>query len=951
MNIKNIRACCLLFAASMLHSAAIKAQTNKDSLVNVAFKTVAREDLPGAVTSINVTELLKKNYATYSLDNLQSLVGGYTGNIWGQAPLILVDGIPRRATDVRPVEIETITILKGASSVVLYGSNASKGVVLITTKRGTVKPLSIDVRANSGWFFPKAYPSYLKAADYMTLYNEASRNDGVAERYTQDQINATAAGTNPYRYPDVDFFNSAYLKKAYTRQDVTTEISGGNEFARYYTNFGASYNNSIMNFGEQKKNNDFNFNIRANVDMNLTSWLTASTDAVAIFNNNYTGRGNFWGASATMRPNWFSPFIPISMFSAGNAGLKTIADNSNHLIDGQYLLGGISTDQTNAFADNLAAGYIKTRNRTLMYNVGATADLGSAVKGLKFKTVYSMDYTSLYSEAYQVSYATYEPTWATVDGKDVITSLRKYNNDLSSTNEYVGQTAYTQTMSLRSQFNYDRTFASNHNITGTLLGWWYLTQFSSDADNNGGSTYHPIRNTNLGFQAGYNFKKRYYVDFSAAVVHSAKMPPGKRNALSPTVTVGWRISDEAFFKNKVTFVDNLKLNASYANIKQDLDITGFRPDGTTPTDYYLYQGYYGNNGQLGGWYPWRDGASGGFTSISGQGTNPDFTFVRRNEFRVGLEASLLKGAITMDVNYFRQNTNGLLTRGVLTYPSWFSGNGDFRPWLNYNNDRRTGVDFAVNLNRKLGEVQYSIGVTGMVFNSTAVRRDEIYLDAYQNRAGKALDAYWGYISDGFFQDQADIDGHARQTFGGTLKPGDIKYRDVNNDGVVDGKDQVNLGRNGWAANPFNYGINLTVKWRHFTLFALASGQTGAIGFKNSSYYWVRGTSKFSDAVWGRWTEATKNTADYPRLTTTAGNNNYQNSTFWMYKTNRFNLSRVQLTYDFNNDLFKNSVIHGLSVYVLGDNLLVLSKERKLMETNIGTAPQYRFYNLGIRASF
>jgi hypothetical protein len=239
----------------------------------------------------------------------------------------------------------------------------------------------------------------------------------------------------------------------------------------------------------------------------------------------------------------------------------------------------------------------------------------------------------------------------------------------------------------------------------------------------------------------------------------------------------------------------------------------------------------------------------------------------------------------------------------------------------------------------------------MVFNSQAVRRDEIYLDAYQTRAGKPLDAYWGYISEGFFQNQADIDGHARQTFGGTLKPGDIKYRDVNNDGIVDSKDQVNLGRNGFAVNPFTYGVNLTVKWRHFTLFALANGQTGGIGFKNSSYYWVRGTSKFSDAVWGRWTEATKNTADYPRLTTTAGNNNYQNSTFWMYKTNRFNLSRVQLTYDFNNDLFKNSVIHGLSVYVLGDNLLVVSKERKLMETNIGTAPQYRFYNLGIRASF
>lgn len=947
----NIRACCILFTVSLLNTVAAYAQETRDSLVNVAFRTIAQNDLLGGVSSVNVAELLKKNYGTYSLDNLQSFVGGYTGNIWGQAPLILVDGVPRRATDIRMVEIESISILKGASAVVLYGSNASKGVVLITTKRGDAHPLTIDVRANTGLFVPKGYPSYLKAADYMTLYNEASRNDGIAERYTQDQITKTAAGTNPYRYPDVDFFNSGYLKKAYSRSDVTTEIHGGNDFARYYTNLGMNYNNSIMNFGEQKKNKDFGFNLRANIDMNLNKWLTASTDAVAIIANNYTGRGDFWGASANMRPNWFSPLIPIDRFSAGNAGLKTIADNSNHVIDGKYLLGGLSTDPTNAFGDMLAAGYIKTRNRTLMYNIGAKADMGDLVKGLSFKTGYSMDYTSLYSEAYRVDYATYEPTWSTVDGNDVITALRKYNNDLSTTNEVVGQTAYTQTMSFRSQFNYDRTFSGNHQVTAALLGWWYMTQFSSDADNNGGSTYHPIRNSNLGFQAGYNYKKRYYLDFSSAFIHSAKMAPGKRNALSPTVTAGWRISDESFFKNNVSFIDNLKLNASYASVKQDLDITGFRLDGTTPTDYYLYDSYYGNNGFLGGWYPWRDGVSGGFTAISAQGANPNLTFVTRKEFRTGFDASLFKGLISLDVNYFVQDTKGLLARGTTIYPSFFNGSGDFRPWLNFNNDKRSGVDFAVNLNKKAGEFQYSVGVSGMFFSSKATRRDEIYLNSYQNRAGKSLDAYWGYVAEGLFQNQAEIDNHARQTFGGIVKPGDIKYKDVNNDGIVDSRDQVDLGRNGWAATPFSYGINLTMKWKNLTLFALANGQTGAIGFKNTSYFWVRGTSKFSDVVNGRWTEETKNTATYPRLTTTAGNNNYQNSTYWMYKTNRFNLSRVQITYDFKENIFKNSFVHGLSVYFLGDNLLVVSKERKLMETNIGTAPQYRFYNLGIRASF
>ncbi|TDH23503.1 SusC/RagA family TonB-linked outer membrane protein [Segetibacter sp. 3557_3] len=955
-----LKACCVLIATSLFNITGLQAQeiskteqaSGADSTVHVAFKSVAREDLLGGVSVVDVEELLKKNYGTYSLDNLQSFVGGYTGNVWGQEALILVDGIPRQAADVRLVEIATISVLKGASAVVLYGSNAAKGVILITTKRGNIKPLSIDVRANTGMFVPKRFANYLGAADYMTLYNEASRNDGIAERYTQGVIDSTRSGVNPFRYADVDFFNGDYLRKAYSRSDITTEISGGNDMARYYTNLGLSHNNSIMNYGDQKNNKDLAFNVRGNVDMNLSKWLSASADAVVNISNSYTGRGNFWGASNTLRRNWFSPLIPISMLdTANNAANRTTVENSNNVIDGKYLLGGLSTDQTNAFADMLAAGYIKRKNRTFLYQVTAKADLGAVVKGLSFSSGYSMDYRSVYSEAYQVAYATYEPTWSTINGQDVITSLRKYGADGNTTTESIGQTTYEQTMSFRSQFNYDRSFAGKHNVTAALLGWWYMTQFSSDPDNDGGSDYHPLRNTNLGFQAGYNYRRKYYVDFSGALVHSAKLPPGGRNAVSPTLTVGWRISDEAFMKNTFAFVDNLKLTASYASIKQDLDITGFRPNGTTPTDYYLYAGFYGNDGNLGGWYPWRDGASGGFTTLSGRGGNPNLTFIERNELRAGLEASLFKGLITLDANYFLQNTNGLLTRGATLFPSYFTGSGDFRPYLNYNNDRRSGVDFALNVNNKVGKLNYSVGVTGMFFSSKAVQRDEVYQDAYQYRAGKNLDAYWGYISEGLFQSQDEINNHPRQTFGGTLKPGDIKYRDVNGDGIIDTKDQVDLGRNGWAAAPFTYGVNLTLKWKNLTLFALGNGQTGAIGFKNTSEYWVRGTNVFTDKVWDRWTEPTKSTATFPRLTTTAGNNNYQNSSFWMYKTNRFNLTRIQLTYDLNEQIFKKSFVHGLSLYVAGDNLLVAAKERELMETNIGSAPQFRFYNLGVKAAF
>ncbi|EHQ24468.1 TonB-dependent receptor [Mucilaginibacter paludis DSM 18603] len=950
---KNIKNYCVLLVFLLCGLAGARAQEKKDSIVNLAFRTVAKQDLLGAASTVDISDIMKKSYGTYSLDNLGSFVGGYTGNVWGQAPLVLVDGIPRRASDIRLTEIQSITVLKSGSAVVLYGSTAAKGVILITTKRGSVKPLQVDVRANTGVFLPKSYPKYLNAADYMTLYNEALTNDGIATSgggYTSDQINNTRAGANPYKYPDINLLGSDYLKKAYVKSDVTTEVSGGNEFARYYTNIGMSYNNNLVKFGEWNNNNDFVFNIRGNVDMNLNKWLTASVDAVAVNTNNYTGRGDFWGATSSVTANFnkFSPYIPVSMLDPNNSSLQAIAKNSNHLIDGKYLLGGVSSSQTNVLSDMLAAGYIKTKSSTFLYNMSLGADLGSILKGLTFKAITSMDYSSIYSEAYQLPYATYQPTWSTVSGQDVITALTQYGVDRNSTNEFIGVSSYTQTISLRSQFGYQRTFANDHHVTATLLGWGYTSQFSSDQDNNGGSTYQPVKNLNLGFQAGYNYKSKYYVDFSGAVVHSVKLPPGKRNALSPTVSLGWRISDEDFFKNNISFINDLKLKTSYSSIKQDIDITGTRAGGAA-TDTYLYQGYYSNTATLGGWYQWRDGSAGGFTTLSGQADNPDLTYVKRNELTVGFDGSLFKNLITLDVNYFSQTTDGLLARGTSIYPSYFSGWGDFRPWINYNKEKRTGLDFTVNLNKQIGQVQYSLGVSGMYYNSKVLRRDELPEESYLARTGRALDANYGYISEGFFQSQADIANSPRQTFG-TVKPGDLKYQDINNDGIIDSKDQVDLGHTGYAASPFSYGLNFTAKWKHFTLFALGSGTSGAVGFKNSSYYWVGGSSKYSDVVWGRWTEATKNTATYPRLTTNSSNN-FRNSTFWMYKVNRFNLNRVQVTYDFDNKVFRKSFVHGLSVYAQGDNLLVISKERQLMETNIGSAPQTRFFNLGAKASF
>ena len=933
MNRKFIYIGCTVFAMSLLSMTGVQAQEeSKDSLVNVAFGKVAQEDLTHAISTVNTSELTKKTANNNSLVGLESFVGGYNGSsLWGQGPLVLVDGVPRSASSVKASEVESISMLKDAAAVVLYGSRAAKGVILITTKRG------IDVRANVGVNVPKAYPKYLDADCYMTMYNEACRNDGIAERYDAGTIYNTAMGTNPYRYPDIDFYSSDYLKKFYTNSDVTGEVYGGNEKTHYYLNFGMNYANSLLKYGESKKAYDMSFNVRGNVDMTLAPWLKATTNAAIIFDNSYQGRGDFWGAASTLRPNWFAPLLPIDMMDPNVAYIQEYITNSNHLIDGKYLLGGTSADTTNPFSELLAAGYTKEKARRFMFDVAVMADLGGLLKGLSFKTAYSVDYTSYYSEAYAEKYAIYEPKWSNVNGKDMIIGLTKFNDDTKSTNEYVGKSTYDQTMTFSAQFDYNRTFKTFHNVSATLLGWGYQTQSSAD-EGHESSDYHRTSNVNLGLRASYNYDHKYYADFSGALVHSAKLPEGNRNAFSPSVTLGWRLSKEKFMES-VGFVDDLKITASYAKLHQDLDIS----------DYYMYKGYFSDKG---GWFQWYDGTVGGNTTGSKRGDNPNLDFITREEVRAGIDATLFNRLLRINANYFTQKTSGLLTQGASTiYPSFFDLGTDlsFLPWINYNEDKRTGFDFSLSANKKIGDFDVTLGFNGMVFSSKASIRDEVANESYLLRQGRALDATYGYVCEGFFQDQADIEKHAKQTFG-TVRPGDLKYKDINGDGVINSDDQIDLGAGGWSTSPFTFGLNLTLKYKNFTLFAMGSGQTGAVAFKNNSYYWNRGTSKFSEIVMGRWTEETKETATYPRLSTSNGDNNFRNSTFWMYKNNVFRLSNVQLTYDFPTDTFNGTFIRGLSLYCGGSNLLTIAKEREYMEMSLG-APQYRNFYLGFKAAF
>lgn len=901
--------------------------------VQVAFRKVAKNDAAGSVAAVQVRELMKQNYMTYSLENMEAWAPGYNGNsAWGQGGyLLLIDGVPREAGNVLPVEIEQISFMKDVNAVALYGSRAAKGVIYITTKRGQAGNQQISVRANAGAHVPKRYPKYLGSAEYMTLYNEARKNDGLPELYSQETIYNYASGKNPYRYPNVDYYASDYLKKMYGRYDATAEISGGNEKARYYTNIGYQTTSSLLNFGEAIKNNGSNrINIRGNIDINLNDYISCDIDATGIF---YTGRGvntDYWGSAATLRPYRFSPLIPINMVEAEDEASQVLLKNSNHIINGQYLLGGTQLDQTNPFAAIYAGGNNRYNSRQFQFNAGINADLRNALKGLSFRSTFAVDYTSSYNLAFNNNYAVYAPSWNNYNGQDLISSLTKYGQDATSGVQNVSASWYRQTIAATGQFNYVNSFENKHNVSAVLL----VNGFQQSES----SVYHKTSNANLGLQLGYNYQHRYYIDFSGAVVHSAKLPEQHRRAFSPTVSLAWRISSEPFLRNS-RVVDDLRVKASAGILHTDLDIAS----------YYLYQGYYTVQGS---WYGWKDG-TGIQSTESRRGDNPEMRFPKRKEISAGFEGSFFRHLLTVEGNFFVNRSTGNIVQASVLFPSYFTTGwpvSSFIPYVNYNDDKRIGFDFGASVHKRIRNIDWNLGVAGTYYKTTAVKRAEVYQDGYQYRQGKPLDALWGLQSQGFFKSQDDIDHSPSQTFG-QVKPGDIKYKDQNGDGVIDTRDEVYLGRGGWSGAPLTMGIHLSAKWKQLTFFALGTGSFGAYGMKNSSYFWVDGEDKYSAVVRDRWTEKTQQSAKYPRLTTLNSDNNFRASDFWLYKTNRFDITKVQISYDLTNMIKKKTFVKELGVYVSGFNLLTLSAEREVMEMNVGSAPQTRLYNLGVKALF
>ena len=929
--------------------------------VHVAFRDKDPDHLLGGISYVDMEELQKKDYTMSSLEDMYALVGGWNGNnLWGMdndrldnndnsnLPIVIIDGVKRPSNNVLPSEIEQITFLKGAQAVVLYGPKGAKGAIVITTKRGKVNGLQIVANANTGFHVAKEFPEYLGSAEYMTLYNEARANDGLDARYTQQDIYNHASGLNPYRYPNVNYYSDEYIRKVYNRSEGTLEIQGGGARAHFYTNINYYRSEDLLNFGPAKDNYTDRFSVRGNVDLVVNRQVKGFANVSATFWNANKNKGDFWAEAATMRPNFpenAAPLIPIDMVDPNASKALAILGKSLNLLDGKYFPGGTKSTDHNVIADCYFGGRTRDVSRQFQFDAGINYDMNKFVQGLSFKTLFAIDYAANYSLSYNNKYAVFIPTWSNYNSQDAIVALTQQNDEIVTGHMTMSGSKYRQTISWNGHFDYDHIFADKHHVTGMLLANMYTTTASG--------TYHRYANANIGLQAGYDYMERFFGDVSLAGVHSARLPEGNREAISYSFTLGWNLAKEKFLED--SFVDDLLLSASYSDLSEDIDVyMGDRY-------YYLYDALWATGGSG---FSWNEGSSTNHT-VSTASRNPALDFIHRKEFSVSLHGSFLNKLITTDLTFFNTDMDGFIIKNPTVFPSHLDGTsgGSFKPSINNDIQNRKGLDFSVTAQKQIGQVHAQLGVVGTYLTTNYKKYDEILdeLSQHQNVEGRPLDVIWGFKCLGFYKpEDFNVDANGKYTslkeglpksqLGGAIQPGDLRYEDVNNDGKIDNKDQVDLGKNGAFGAPLTLGLNLTLKYKNFTLFMLGNGQFGAYGMKNNTYYYMSTDNKYSVNVLGRWTPETAAVATHPRLTSLTSANNGAASTFWMYKTDRFNIRKIQLTYDFPSEMFTGKWVKALSVYLNANDLLTISKERKLMETSVGYAPQTRFYNLGVKVT-
>lgn len=925
-----------------------------DEVVVVGYGAQKKESVVGAISQVSSKELLASPAANVS----QAIAGKIPGvittqtsgapgqddtkiNIRGRAtfagdgsPLILVDGVERTFSQIAPDDIETISVLKDASATAVYGVRGANGVMLITTKRGRDQKPEVNLTANWQIQSPTRSDTYLDSYQSVVLLEEALKNDGLPSQFSANDIEmyrksaaGELSGLDAMLYPNVDWYDEV-LKKSAPAQRYNVSVRGGTKRMRYYASAELYDQKGLIKelsqdmYGNSSSPSYRRYAFRANMDLFLTKDLTFSVNFGTRFEER---RGSNTSESSTFSqtfyemnhtPGWL---FPVSYEVQNGESTKT-------------LYGGSSQYQSNIVAALAKGGYYRATNTINETNFILDYKMDWLTKGLSAKGMVSFDYDSYYKKMFKADFATYE-----LNDRDNYESMDAYNQ-FNSDGElaYSKDNSTTYKLYMEAQVNYARQFGK-HDVTAMALYNQNDYRYNSELAK---------RYQGLVGRVTYGYDDRYLAEFNAGYNGSENFLQGKRFGFFPAVSLGWRISNEEFMAGTAQWLNNLKIRASYGEVGNDI----YTVNGTAQR--FLYEEKWS---QVSNAYYF--GSSGKTGIYESQYPNLGVTWERAHKYNVGLEFGLWNGLLNGNVDVFYEKRNDILT-SYLTRPQWV---GVALAAGNLGETKNSGYEIELKHNNRINEdLSYNVGLTYSHARNEIISMDEPELKtAYRKREGNPISQYFGLIAEGFVT-QADLDNpdFPVSTFG-TVKVGDLKYKDANGDGFIDDRDESRIGYSDIPENTYALSLGVNYKGWGFSVMFQGVDHVSRYYDAEAMYAFVSG-GKVKEHHLERWNPAQSEAynlqhANYPLLHyDNYGDHNQRTNSFFLKNGSFVRLKNIELSYTLPENWSKVAGMSNCRLYVNANNLITWDHLNNLTDPESNGSNRYpimKTVNFGVNIKF
>ncbi|MEI2273544.1 TonB-dependent receptor [Sphingobacterium sp. ML3W] len=900
-----------------------------DEVQVVGFGTQRKESVIGAISTIKPSNLKIPNSSIST--NLAGQLGGIvsiqrsgkpgsSAEFWirgistfgaNKTPLILVDGVERSLDLLDPEEIESFSLLKDATATALYGVRGANGVVIIKTKRGKEGKPQIAIKTEMGVLQPTKVPEMANSVEYATLYNEAKG----FEYYTPEVIQKYRDGSDPDLYPNVNWLDEVF--KSYTKnQRVTANVTGGGDIARYFVSTAYYHEDGIFESGKDSYNGNPTFkryNFRSNVDINLhpKTVLALTLGGYLAQRRSSAKESNIWEKAFTLTPNAF----PIRYSNGYWGGSK---------------------DASNPYYEVMRAGYTNNWQSTLNAMMSLDQNLSSITEGLKANVKFAFDTDAWHNNKYTQQDDIWMAAGRDENGNLIFNSPEVRKGGPWFENSSGGSNATY----LEGSINYDHLFGK-HRVGGLIL---YNHRVKSNTASSAINSL-PYKNQGLAGRVTYDYDTRYFIEGNFGYNGSENFASGHRLGFFPSVAVGWYISNEKFFEPLKSVVSKLKVRSSIGQVGNDQiggDVRFIYLGTVTNTSDYIYGNYTKTSGERSNEIP-----------------NPNVGWEVSTKKNLGFELGLfnkieIQGDWYHDVrdHIFVRNNNIPAYAGLQTVP--MVNIGKMKSW---------GFDSSIEYNDKVGEV-YLTGRGTFTYASNQILRngDAINKYPYLNTVGRKLFQYFGYQSLGLFNSQEEIDRSPTQfseSLHSGLRPGDIKYQDINGDGVINDFDKIPIGMT--DIPEITYGFGGSIGWKGIDFSIFFQG-TASVTAQEEGYSLNAFTNPYAyqnnfnrDVVENHWSENNPNPdARYPRLSFIdyANNNNTKRSSFWTRDASFIRLRNIEVGYTLPKTWSKRVHLQNLRIYASGVNLLTWAPDMRLFDPELGTTdgqkyPPSRIFNIGL----